>query len=365
MPGVTLPNSGITLPVLGGDPGVWDDETNACWANYDGHDHSAGKCPRIRTASINIDADLGLNGKGLTAIGRLAFSKIAALTTGTVTLFVNAADNELYYRTQGGVNVKLTNGTSINTTLIGGIAGDYAAVGAEVAYDDANDVYTFKQEGSPRPWARIAAGDVRIYQYNTTETVYTGIKVAAALAASYDITLPLALPASTKPVAMDSTGQLLLGKAFAMDVDEGIAISGVANYKHGTKTINRPIKSAETYGGVLSNAPPGGLLDPAQTVYIPLPDLPKHARLLAVRLYYGSIADAAACTAKLYKTSDAVPVVAGFTDLSVTLTPGGTSIASTTGLTFQYANAGSYWIQVTNTTGGERVSAVGIDYDVP
>lgn len=361
----TLPNMGLITPTLGADKGVWDDKINAMAGQIDAHDHTAGKGLKITPAAMTINADLPFGGNAATGLGKVAFTAVTALAAGLTTLFVNTADGELYWRTAGGANVKLTAGSSINTTLVGGIVGDYTSVGAEVAFDDANDRYTFKQQGSPHTWAVMASGEVRIYETGTSESVYVGQKAPAALAASYAVTWPLALPAAAQPLVSAADGTLSFGQAFALNVDQSITISGTATYKHGTKTINRPIKSAETYGGVISNVPPGGLLSASQTVYIPLPDLPKHARLKTVRLYYGSAADAAACLAKLFSTSDAVPCVGGFTDLSTVLTPGGTSIASTTGLTFQYTNAGSYWIQVTNTTGGERVSAVGIDYDVP
>lgn len=208
MPGAILPNMGLQLPELGGDSGDWDDLLNDMFEVVDEHDHTAGKGVLIPTAGIDIDADLPFAGYGPTGLGKAAFNAVTALTSGSKTLFVSSADNELYWRTNAGVNVKLTNGSSINTTLVGGIVGDYASVGAEVAYDDANDRYTFKQQGSPKPWARLASGDVRLYEFNTTETVYVGLKAPAALASSYDVTLPLAVPASTAIVLMSSAGVL-------------------------------------------------------------------------------------------------------------------------------------------------------------
>lgn len=192
-----LPNMSIELPTLGADNGAWDDKLNAGLTLIDAHDHTSGKGPRVPTAGININADLAFGGFGPTGLGKAAFNAVTALAAGSKTLFVNAADNELYWRTNGGTNVKLTSGTTLNITLVGGIVGDYSSVGAEVAYDDANDLYTFKQQGSPKPWARIASGPVRIFEFNTTESVYVELAVAAALAASYSITLPAALPGAT------------------------------------------------------------------------------------------------------------------------------------------------------------------------
>ena len=74
-------------------------------------------------------------------------------------------------RTNGGTNIKVTSGSTLNLSLVGGIVGDYASVGAEVAYDDANDRYTFKQQlggGGVKQWARLAAGDVDLYEVLAT-----------------------------------------------------------------------------------------------------------------------------------------------------------------------------------------------------
>lgn len=216
MPGATLPNTGIVLPTLGGDSGTWDEELNAALGNYDVHDHSPGNGVKIPTAGINIDADLTLAGFGLTNVKSVAFAQVALLTAGSVTLFVNTADHELYWRTNGGTNVKLTSGSSINTSLIGGIGGDYSTVGAHLNYDDANKRYTFQTQTNT--WARLATGDVRIYEFNTSESVYVSLKAPAALAAPFEITLPLALPGSQLFMQMDATGVITLSNTTASNM---------------------------------------------------------------------------------------------------------------------------------------------------
>lgn len=245
MPGATLPNLSIVLPTLDGDTGVWDDGLNAALTLIDAHNHSPGLGARVPTTGIGINADLTFAGYGATNVGRVAFTAVAALTTGSKAIFVSSVDNELYWRTSAGTNVKLTNGTSINTTLVGGIVGDYTTVGAVVAYDDANDAYTFKQE-TPFAWARIACGGVRVYEYNTTESVYTGLKPAAALASSYDITLPVAAPGSTSVVLMDSSGVLTVSNTIpnAMTFSTSISTPTIA----GTPNFTGAVTMASTLG---------------------------------------------------------------------------------------------------------------------
>jgi len=219
----TLPNMGLITPTLGGDSGTWDDKINAAFALVDAHDHTSGKGVAVPVSGLNINADLPMGGYALTNLSKISFSTIAAPSSGSKALFVGA-DNELYWRTNAGVNVKLTNGTSINTTLVGGIVGDYAAVGAEVAFDDANKRYTFKDQSSPsKKWARLASGPVRIFEYNTTESVYVEHAVDAALAASYTVTWPAALPGAKSRMYISAAGAV----SFTPD-DEVIALPGAA-----------------------------------------------------------------------------------------------------------------------------------------
>lgn len=205
----TLPNMSLITPTAGGDSGTWDDKINACFALIDAHDHTSGKGAQVPVAGLDIDDDIVMGGNGLTGVGLVAFTAVTALTAGSVTIFVNAADNELYWRTNAGTNVKLTNGTSINTTLVGGIVGDYSTVGAEVAFSDADNVYTFKDQSAPtKKWARLGSGSVRIYEYDSTESIYVELSAPAALGSTYTITFPTALPSTTSDLQISSTGVL-------------------------------------------------------------------------------------------------------------------------------------------------------------
>lgn len=291
----TLPNMGLVTPVQGGDSGAWDDKINAAFALVDAHDHTPGKGVRIVSAAINIDANLGFGGYAITAAGQVAFTAVAALAAGSKIIFVSSADNELYWRTNAGVNVKLTDGASINTTLVGGIVGDYSTVGAEVAFDDANKRYTFKDQSSPtKKWARIAAGPVRIYEYNTTESVYVEHAVAAALSASYTVTWPAALPASTKLVQISSTGVVTFANtSFTMEADQNITLSGTGSIKHGDYLIDIPAVFPnvvdESGAGSSNNGALAGITIPVSAVtYIPLYGIPSGKRIKSISVRLGA-----------------------------------------------------------------------------
>jgi hypothetical protein len=203
---------GLITPVPSADIGAWGTKLNTLFGQVDAHDHTAGKGVQVPTGGINIDADMAWNGKALTNLGKLAFSSVAALTSGAISLFVNIADNELYWRTAAGANVKMTNGAGLNMSLVGGIGGDYSTAGATLAYDDSNKRYTFKTQTST--WARLASGPVRIYEFNTNESVYVEHAVDATLAAPYTVTWPAALPGSQAAMQVTAAGAVVFSNTF-------------------------------------------------------------------------------------------------------------------------------------------------------
>ncbi len=221
----------LITPALGADSGTWDDKINTAFALIDAHDHTSGKGVAIASAALNINADVSWGGYTISSLGKIGFTAVTAPVTGSKNLFVSSADNELYWRTNAGVNVKLTSGTSINTTLVGGIVGDYATVGAEVAFSDADQVYTFKDQSSPtKKWARLASGPVRIYEYDTTESVYVEHAVATALASSYTVTWPAALPGSTAIMQVSDVGAVVFSNTVPSLTTAGAVIAGSLKY---------------------------------------------------------------------------------------------------------------------------------------
>lgn len=252
----TLPNMNLITPAQGGDRGTWDDKINACFVQIDAHNHTSGKGVRVPVAGLNIDTDINMGSKGLTSLGRAAFAEITALTTGARTLFVSSSDHELYWRTNAGTNVKLTNGASINTSLVGGIVGDYASVGAEVAFVDANKVYTFKDQSSPtKKWARLASGPVRIYEYNSTDSVYVEHAVDATLAASYTATWPAALPGSQTLVQIGASGVVSFSNTLGNN--QKLTLQGTGYIAHGAWVKNFTIHPDVVPSGSVSGGTDG------------------------------------------------------------------------------------------------------------
>lgn len=244
----TTPNMSLVLPTPGGDSGSWDDLLNAALTLVDSHDHTTGKGPQIPSAALNINANVSLGGYSLTSVGTLDFAE-STITSGARRLFFSTADHELYVRTNGGTNVKITNGSSLNLSIVGGIVGDYASTGAEVAYNDANDRYTFKQEtggGGVKQWATLAGGNLDVYEQLATASATTisnrvRLSSPAALAASYALTFPAALPGSTLLMQLSSAGAITASNSVAggLTVTSGaVDFTGASDVKMPARVLN-------------------------------------------------------------------------------------------------------------------------------
>ncbi len=256
MPQPPSANMGIILPTDHGDDDVWDvilDE--ALGIVVDRHDHTTGKGVKIPSAALNINADVpwssGGTPRAITDLKAIDFFPTATASVSALAgaLFLNSADNELYWRTITGTNVQLTSGAALNVAAFaGGIGGDYVVSGALVSFDDALDTYLFQQQGAPRPWARMRSGDVDIYETAASIVNRVRLQSPAALAASYALTFPAALPGSTQLLQLSSTGAIIATNTVpgvitaqagvVASANQHVQVSGVGDYKHGLKAIN-------------------------------------------------------------------------------------------------------------------------------
>lgn len=295
---MATPNMGMVLPTEGGDADVWDTLINAALTLNDAHDHTTGKGVRIPSAALKINADTPWNDAGvyyaITGAKAIDFqpSAAAGMAGYAGALFVSSADNELYYRTTAGANVKLTNGAALNVAAFaGGIGGDYSSIGALLDYDDATDTYRFRQQVSAavRQYAKLGSADLKLFEYLAAGGAVVPVnavtlKSPAALAAAYALTLPAALPGATAALQCTAAGVLSASNTFAND----ITMSGTADVKHGDRSIwHSPIAqyasisySASLTGDVLKYTVPAN-----GVVAIPLLGLKKGDRVKTVSFY--------------------------------------------------------------------------------
>lgn len=390
MPQPPSPNMAIVMPNDHDDDDVWDTILDtALGMTVDRHDHTTGKGVPIPGQALKITADVSWSSGGssyaLTDLRAIDFSPqpAAGMTALAGAIFVSdgtsgLAAGELYWRTVLGANVKLTSGNALNVAAFtGGIGGDYSAVGALEIFDDATDSYWFQQQvgASVRQYARMRSADVDLYEYKANPA--TGVPTQrvrlaspAALAASYALTFPAALPPANQAVAIDATGAVTTGTSMALAANANLTLTGTGTYRHGSKTINKAIQAFEAVnggGGSVNTTTnqPGVSLANNTIVYFPLPIMPTHYRLLSVSVWFASAADATACTCKLFATSTATPAGTGFTDLSTLLTTGGTSISTAGGLMLLPSGSETFWVQISNSATTPKILAMTVNYDVP
>lgn len=222
MPQAATPNMGLVRPTENGDVGVWASLLDAMFAQIDQHDHSAGKGVKVPLASgATVTADIPWNSGGsffaITGLKAIDFQPqtAASMSAYQGALFCNSADNELYWRTTAGTVVKLTSGTALNIPGVGGFGGDYATAGALADFTDSTDTYAFRQQigAAVRQFARVQSADLDLFEYKAqpaagVPTTRVRLKSPAALAASYDLTFPAALPAVRAITRVDTAGNL-------------------------------------------------------------------------------------------------------------------------------------------------------------
>lgn len=250
---------GLVLPTEGGDAGTYDTILNAALTVVSDHNHTSGSGAQVPTAGLNINADLTFTSSGTayaaTNVKALDFtpSATSGMAAYAGALFCNSADNELYWRTTSGSNVKVTNGAALNIgAFTGGFGGDYGSIPAEANFSDANKEYTFKSTASGN-WSRLRAGAMRLAEFGTTETTYVELACPAALAGTYTITMPTAAPGSTSIVSMSSSGVLSASNTIAnaatfsglitasagvtAAAGQHVTVSTTGLYKHGSRTM--------------------------------------------------------------------------------------------------------------------------------
>lgn len=102
----------VVLTTLGPS---WATKINTALETVDEHDHSSGKGVQIKTAGININADLSYNDFRLTDVKsvKLQDDLSATLTGATNAGSIYQYNNNLYFTNGSGIAIQLTSGGSI------------------------------------------------------------------------------------------------------------------------------------------------------------------------------------------------------------------------------------------------------------
>ncbi len=197
------PNMNLPVPVVGTEVGPdWATDLNACLAAIDSHDHGTGQGVHITPDGIDINSDLPMNDNDLTTTRTVRFaSQAAVLSAGADIGCLYEVGTDLYFNDGAGNQVRITQAGSV-TGATGTITGLPSGT-ASASFAGG----TFSWRSATNTPATMSTGPLVIgAQVASPHTVTIG--ASAALAADFTLTLPLANPAATSVVTIDSSGQI-------------------------------------------------------------------------------------------------------------------------------------------------------------
>ncbi len=238
----TTPYMGLTKPEEGDDTDVWGGEQNDSADLIDAHTHETGKGVPVPVAGLNIDDDLSFAGNVATDLGGATFAEESE-SPGLRAIWWNTSDDAFYLTNASGVDIQLTSGATLDFSGIGGIEGDYGSANASFFYDQATLTYWALQSApTPNVWAAIGAGNVDLYEKASGITKRVRLTSPAALANSYVLEFPAALPGSTLLLQVSSAGAITASNTIinhlAMAANKNVTVSGTGEFKHGNRTMN-------------------------------------------------------------------------------------------------------------------------------
>ena len=204
---MATPNMNLNLPVVSTTPGPqWASNINSAFSLVDSHNHTSGNGVAIPSGGLNINADLPFNSNNATLLRSVRFvPQNAPIALGNDLSCLYSVNGDLYYNSGAGAQIQLTIGGALNATSIGGIGGDYQTSSAAVFYTSLTDTFTFWQSSGIN--AALDVGQIKI-RYPGTGANYVGLNASVGVAADFNMTLPLALPASQKFMTLDASGQI-------------------------------------------------------------------------------------------------------------------------------------------------------------
>jgi hypothetical protein len=195
-------NMSLPIPTVASTSGpTWASDLNSCLTIIDQHDHTAGSGARITPSGMNIISDLPFNGYSATMLLKTAFSSQTGALTGTN--FLSVVSGNLYFNDSSGNQIPITSG--------GGVAGSPGSIGslsspASATYVAGSKLFQWRADSGKA--AAMDNGAVTIRETNVASAKGVTLASPTSLAADYQLTFPTALPATTRAVISDATGNL-------------------------------------------------------------------------------------------------------------------------------------------------------------
>lgn len=205
MPSLLTPNMSLVVPIVGQEPGPqYATDINGDLSLLDSHNHTPGFGVPIPAAAINYNADISTLDNRLLLAKSVTFtaqvSPLSGITPDIGALYVSGVD--LYYNDISGNQIRITQSGGVTGTP-GSISG--LTPPASASYIGLSQKFVW--QSGVNISAGMDNGPITIRE-NTLNAKGITIQSPVSLAADYSLTLPAALPASTKFLTIDSSGNI-------------------------------------------------------------------------------------------------------------------------------------------------------------
>ena len=234
---IASPNMNLPIPIVGQATGAdYALNVDACLMTLDSHDHASGSGVQITPAGLNINSDLPLNGNNLIDVRSVRFdskSSFPVIAPDLGCLFV--IEDDLYFNDEAGNQIRITQAGAV-TGASGTITGLPSGT-ASAAYNAGAGEFTF--ESASNIGADLDAASIIV-----REKVLNGegvtISAPTALAASYSLILPSALPAAQYFTTIDASGSIANPIPLALGIDTAnIASNAITTAKITDANVTR------------------------------------------------------------------------------------------------------------------------------
>lgn len=212
------PNMNLPIPVpsqTGGPQYALDEQS--CFQQIDSHNHTPGQGSLIPLNGLNINQNLDMNNFSVTNLKSLQLNN-QAISPGSSSLYM--LGNDLYFSDgTGAFNVQITSGNSVAVSGAVGFSGLPSGTASAAYISVLGD---FRFQSATNTAANLDVGPIKLRNTTASSNAIT-LSAPAPLPADYSLTLPSALPASTKIMQLASTGII----SATLDADNStIEISG-------------------------------------------------------------------------------------------------------------------------------------------
>ncbi len=256
---------------------------------------------------------------------------------------VQAYDGDMYWVNTGGA-VQITDGTTLNTALVGGITGDYGGANpAQFRFVDADQEFYAYDNYAGGAYARVWAKN---FDLAAASTGAVRVRLAYGGAGSYTFTLPGTLPISgnTSFLKIDENGQVSSSNSVLGQIETNVTVKAASYLYSGARTqpVSQLISWESTAGTHTRSAGAWTTAASGVSIYYPV-DVPDGTTITGYGLQITK-ASSAACThrLRLWKRdahAAAAQVGSGDTEAgnaigNVTLSESGLSEITNTGATY-------------------------------